>query len=129
MTAAVAFSDEWGDEPTVREQFRVANGLAIATANKDDVARRVLRAWEKRTNLPWRTLRSGNRHRSMVRSRWAVMVALRQLGFSLPEIGDELNRDHSTVLHGLRSARKDEYLAAADLLRAAGIEPVVEVAE
>lgn len=38
----------------------------------------------------------------IVRARWAVMLALREAGWSTPRIGRALNnRDHTTVRHGL----------------------------
>ena len=41
------------------------------------------------------------RHKSVVEARWAVMAALDQMGWTTPRIGKRLNRDHTTVLHGL----------------------------
>lgn len=38
----------------------------------------------------------------LVRPRWAIMVAMRKRGVSLPQIGRRFNRDHSTVLHAMR---------------------------
>lgn len=38
--------------------------------------------------------------RNIVRARQAAMWAACELGFSLPEIGRRLDRDHTTVLHG-----------------------------
>lgn len=47
------------------------------------------------------------RDRRLARARWAAMVALRRRGFSTPQIGRQLgNRDHTTVIHGLREAAK-----------------------
>ena len=41
----------------------------------------------------------------LCRARWAVMVALRQRGYSLPRIGRALgDRDHTTVMSGLKRA-------------------------
>lgn len=37
------------------------------------------------------------------RARWAVMLVLQRRGFSTPRIGRALgNRDHTTILHGLK---------------------------
>jgi chromosomal replication initiation ATPase DnaA len=38
--------------------------------------------------------------------RWAVMAALRSNGMPLTEIGKWLNRDHSTIIYGLRRAEQ-----------------------
>lgn len=98
-------------------------------AEKELAVGRLLAAWERLTRVSRARLRSQSRERSIARARWAVMVALRQLGLSLPEIGAALGgRHHTTILHGIRSARAQEYQAAASLLREAGFEPVVEVA-
>lgn len=43
------------------------------------------------------------RSRTLVRVRREIWAMLRQRGWSLCRIGTEFNRDHSTVLHGLRS--------------------------
>jgi hypothetical protein len=48
-------------------------------------------------------LRSTSRAPDLVRIRWQAMAAARaETAASLPQIGRILNRDHSTVLHGLR---------------------------
>lgn len=50
-----------------------------------------------------------SRQTAIVRARWAVMVAMRRDGRSLPQIGARLHKDHTTIFHGLR--RADELLA------------------
>ena len=47
---------------------------------------------------------SRRRERSLVRGRWAVMSGMRRRGFSLLQIGQKVGRDHTTVLHSLRTA-------------------------
>lgn len=42
------------------------------------------------------------RHKDVVRRRWHVMAILSARGPSTAEIGRRLNRDHTTVMHGLR---------------------------
>lgn len=49
-------------------------------------------------------LRGRSRLRRVCVVRWAVMLALRLKGLSLPAIGRLLNRDHSTVLSGIERA-------------------------
>lgn len=39
-------------------------------------------------------------------ARWAVMVALRNLGLSYPQIGRMVDRDHTTVMYGIHRARR-----------------------
>ena len=46
--------------------------------------------------------RSPSRKREISYRRFHVMAILRSWGRSLPQIGRILNRDHSTILHGLR---------------------------
>lgn len=52
-------------------------------------------------------LRAPNRHRAISRARWAVAHVMRDsLGRSYSEIGRDLHRDHSTIIHGVRESRK-----------------------
>jgi hypothetical protein len=53
-------------------------------------------------------LRAPSRKRELVEVRRIVAIYLRQRGCSLPEIGRVLNRDHSTVLHLLRTTVRTE---------------------
>jgi chromosomal replication initiation ATPase DnaA len=46
-----------------------------------------------------------SRLRRHCEARWQVMRELASKGLSTPTIGRILNRDHSTVVHGLRRAR------------------------
>lgn len=47
-------------------------------------------------------LKSRDRKASVCRARHMVMYQLRQQGFSLPEIGALLDKDHTSVLHAIR---------------------------
>ena len=50
-------------------------------------------------------LTSASRARHIVYARQALMLLLRQHGYlSLAAIGQKLDRDHSTVLHGINAA-------------------------
>jgi len=49
-------------------------------------------------------LREPNRNRSMYRIRQEVAIALRNAGASYPECGLVLNRDHTSVMHMVRTA-------------------------
>ena len=42
--------------------------------------------------------------KELVHARWAVMSEFRRRGLSTPAIGKRLNRDHSTVIYGLKQA-------------------------
>jgi chromosomal replication initiation ATPase DnaA len=53
-------------------------------------------------------LRAPSRKREMMEVRRIVAAYLRRRGCSLPEIGRVLNRDHSTVLHLLRTTPRTE---------------------
>lgn len=53
------------------------------------------------------------RSRTLVRARREIWAMLRQRRWSLCRIGAEFNRDHSTVLYGLRSHAKDARVMAA----------------
>lgn len=43
-----------------------------------------------------------DRHRPIVRVRWRAMAEMRREGYSLPQIGRALKRDHTTIIYGLR---------------------------
>ena len=56
-----------------------------------------------RFDVPERELRGLSRSRRVVMARHTAMYLCRTLGgLSLPAIGTELGRDHTTVLHGIR---------------------------
>lgn len=55
---------------------------------------------------------SPSRKAPLVRARQSVMAYLKDdLGYSYPVIGRYLNRDHTTVLHGVRKHRELELVA------------------
>ena len=58
-------------------------------------------------------LTGAQRHRGVVRARWAVMLALHRLGWSTVLIGRVLDRDHTTVMYGLRQADSGVQVMAA----------------
>lgn len=47
-----------------------------------------------------------SRVQRIVRARHEIMWKLNLLGMTLPSIGRRLNRDHTTVLHGIRQHQK-----------------------
>ena len=56
-------------------------------------------------NVTLRFVRSYRRNKHLVTARKACVKALRDLGLSMPAIGKLLHRDHTTVLHHLRSVK------------------------
>jgi chromosomal replication initiation ATPase DnaA len=60
----------------------------------------------RRHGLTIDLLRGQSRSAPLVRVRQFAMSEARDAGYSLPEIGRALNRDHTTVLHGIRRHRK-----------------------
>lgn len=48
---------------------------------------------------------SNFREREVVVARFALMLFLRKRGWSMPQIGKFMNRDHTTVMSGLKVAR------------------------
>jgi len=47
-------------------------------------------------------LRGPRKHTALVRKRWLIAAILRKRGLSYNQIGRMLNRDHTTILYGLR---------------------------
>ncbi len=59
------------------------------------------------TGVPTRCLFGPTRDQETCRARFAVMLALRERGLSLPAIARRVNRkDHSTIRHGLQRAER-----------------------
>lgn len=61
-------------------------------------------------------LRGPSRKQDRVTVRRAIACLLRQEGFSLPVIALVLNRDHATILHGLRRIEEATEAGFADAL-------------
>ena len=51
-------------------------------------------------------IRWGGRSHNILRPRWAVMYALRSLGWSYPRIGHLFDMDHSTVMNAMAGCEK-----------------------
>lgn len=62
---------------------------------------------------------SGNRHAPVVKARRVAAVSLRILGYSYPEIGSMLGRDHTTVMNLVNRAGDDMWEAAAEIVERA----------
>lgn len=67
-----------------------------------DVLRDAARSW----NVPAEQILGRKRDLRTCAARWAVMHALDDLGWSSVKIGQYLNRDHTTILHGLGRLNK-----------------------
>ena len=57
----------------------------------------------QRHMLTWRQVISKDRKQAIVSARQECMWVLNKAGMSLPMIGRFMNRDHTTVLHGVRT--------------------------
>ncbi len=77
-------------------QERILHNLRVRDCL--DVAIRVSEA----TGVPLDDLLGRKRHKSIASARRELYHALRWRGMSLPEIGSLLERDHTTILSGLR---------------------------
>ena len=77
--------------------------FAISTAPPIVRSRRLLQRASFAAGVPVETLEGPSRKPRLVRSRWAVMLALESYGWSMRRIGMRVGgRDSTTVLHGLR---------------------------
>lgn len=66
---------------------------------------RAMIAAAKASGLSIDQLKSTSRNRKNVLARYAVMLAMHKRGVPSPAIGRRFNRDHTTVLHGLRKSQ------------------------
>lgn len=53
-------------------------------------------------DIPWAVLVSPSREGHLLKPRRKIWHMLRNEGLSLPQIGKMFNRDHTTIMHGLR---------------------------
>ena len=56
--------------------------------------------------LSVQVLMSRSRAHHISHARWDAFIALQKRGWSLPRIGNHFGLDHTTVLYGIRKARK-----------------------
>jgi hypothetical protein len=77
---------------------------AVSTARRElpPSCEEALAVWCVRRGVSVDQIRGAGRAPSVVRLRQEAFAHLRDLGFSLPEIGRATRRDHTTVLYGLR---------------------------
>jgi chromosomal replication initiation ATPase DnaA len=59
-----------------------------------------------KTGISEREILGNIRERPVLAARFAIMLALRKRGWSTPQIGRFLSRDHTTIVSSLRTARR-----------------------
>lgn len=93
----------------------------VARLKKDDVSPDVVVEIAARImDVPRSAITSRQRQRTLVRARWVAAKVMRDsLFLSTPKIAEALGcRDHTTIMHGLRSIERHPYLVdAAALVR------------
>ncbi len=68
--------------------------------------RRIVRAVSAATGIPVQLLISERRDRYIVRARHVAMYLGNEVfGYSLSQVGHSMNRDHTSVLHGVRAIK------------------------
>jgi chromosomal replication initiation ATPase DnaA len=78
----------------------------IAAIRNRDNRMFIMAAWIAHKNgLTVDHFKAHDRHRPVAWPRQEFMLAAHEAGYSMPEIGRFLNRDHTTILHGIRQAR------------------------
>lgn len=74
----------------------------------NDPVPEVVKAAAELWNVPAKQLLSPSRKASVVAARFPIMAVLyHKYDFTLADIGAELDRDHTTILHGIRRADPD----------------------
>lgn len=63
--------------------------------------RRELARIERETGVSLADMKGARRFRRLVAARWKAWALLRDRGWSLTQIGDLFNRDHTTVMYAL----------------------------
>jgi len=74
-----------------------------------DDAQKLVEQVARRHQIPLRELLSNDRSRRLVLPRWQAYSELRRIGFNYTKIGEIMNRDRTTVMHGvLKMAESDD---------------------
>lgn len=81
------------------------------------LVRELIDCASRNTGLRPSEITGWGRSRDLVWIRWAIAVVAREHGRSLPQIGTCLNRDHTTILHGLRACKDLDDPDYLELLR------------
>lgn len=87
---------------------KVARGIekSIRSGYERALIDRCIAAAAAAHQVPASIIKSASRQRPHVRARWHAMHLLREVGFSLPEIGAALNRHHTSIMHGLAEQQR-----------------------
>lgn len=90
--------------------------FALLRARRE-LAQEVATRLAEETGIPAQVILGRSRYRAVVKARHQVMVELWRQGMSTTEIGSVLDRDHTTVMHGLQKALGWEEYQAETLER------------
>lgn len=74
--------------------------------------RKVVEAISEKTGIPPERIVSVTRNKAVVAARHWAFYELQQAGFSLTQMGRMFQKDHTTVLHGIRKHMKRTGIAA-----------------
>ena len=84
----------------------------------DDPVPHVVKAAAELWNVPVKQLLSPSRKAAVVAARHPIMAVLyHQYDLTLADIGAELDRDHTTILHGIRRANPDRVTQLTEAVR------------
>jgi chromosomal replication initiation ATPase DnaA len=73
---------------------------------KDGAIALILQEVSKATHISIKELLGDSRLKKTVRARWEIYRRAKNAGYSLAEIGRRMNKDHTTVMHGLKRLAK-----------------------
>lgn len=65
----------------------------------------VIRIVSEKYNVTDTDIRGKSREKELIRPRFIVFTLLKKLGLSYSEIGRYMNRDHTTVMYGIKTAK------------------------
>lgn len=67
---------------------------------------KIVDAVSEATGIPAKRILGPRKDAATARARQIVMYEARRAGLSYPQIGDALDRDHTSVMHGVRAEEK-----------------------
>ncbi len=70
------------------------------------IVRQIAAQVSEATDVPYKAIMGVRRDARTVQARQLVMYIARRQGLSLTRIGMAMNRDHTTVMHGIRAEEK-----------------------